>query len=45
MQNKQIKRCQAKQGVVVPCGVLSSLVGKAQNVKSSGLSMGTIDQD
>ena len=29
MQNKQIKRCQAHDGVVMPCGE-SSLVGKAQ---------------
>ena len=30
MQNKQIKRCQAQDGVVMSCGELSSLVGKAQ---------------
>ena len=30
MQNKQIKRCQTQQGVVMPCGELSSIEGKAQ---------------
>ena len=30
MQNKQIKRCQSQDGVVMSCGELSRLVGKAQ---------------